>query len=294
MKQFILLPIKQLSNWNQTRNSTQHFISNRFHIFFLFVFLLFNQNGVFGQTSYHKAIPDLPAHPRLVNDFADMLSEGEEMQLESKLLNYETESSNEITIVTVTDLDGMDVSEFATELGRKWDIGKEKKKNGVIVLASKNDRKINISPGYGLSGVLPDIICGRIIRDEIVPNFKAGNYYQGFDDATNSIIAASKGEFTNDDEQQSNEVSPVFLFIMILFVFGLLFLFFYLRRNSKNIYVSRRGYKYDNDGWGRGGGWFGGFGGGGGGFGGGNSGGGFGGFGGGGGGFDGGGASGSW
>lgn len=266
------------------------------HIKWLLIGLLFFYSlEIFSQTTYHKAIPDLPSTPRLVNDFADMLSSEEEKLLEEKLLNFEKESSNEVTIVTVEDLGEMGVSEFTIELGRKWNIGKAEKKNGVLLVASKLDRKINISPGYGLSGVLPDITCGRIIRNSIVPNFKAGKYYAGFDEATTSIIDASKGEFTKDEFQQK-EIPLGLLFLMFLVFFGLMFLFFYMRRNSKNIYVSRRGYKYDDNDWGsRGGGWFGGgFGGGG--FGGNDDsgGGGFGGFGGGGGGFDGGGASGSW
>ncbi len=126
-------------------------IYKRIHkrIFILSIFLL-SSCFLFSQSTYHKAIPDLPSPSRLVNDFADMLTSDEESQLEATLLNFANESSNEITIVTVEDLDGMEVSEFALELGRKWDIGKEKKKNGVVILASKNDHKINISPGDGL------------------------------------------------------------------------------------------------------------------------------------------------
>lgn len=252
------------------------------------------ETTVVARQEFHKAIPDLPATPRLVNDFADMLSEGEETQLETRLLNFEKESSNEITIVTVTDLGEMEVSEFAMELGRKWDIGKEKKKNGVLLLVSRNDRKVNISPGYGLSGALPDITCGRIIRENIVPHFKQGNYYQGMDEAVSRMIQATKGEFTGEDLPPI-KVSPLLILFLFLVFFGVVFLFFYFIRNRKQIYVSRRGYR-QRDGWGSGSGWFGGgFGSGGfgGGFGGGG-GGGFGGFGGGGGGFDGGGASGSW
>ena len=242
------------------------------------------------QSNYHKAIPDLPSPPRLVNDFADMLSPDEEASLETKLLNFENESSNEVTIVTVKNLDGIEVSEFTLELGRKWDIGKQKKKNGVLLLASRDDHKINISPGYGLSGVLPDITCGRIIRQHIVPNFKSQNYYQGFDDATTAIIAATKGEFTND-EPKAVSSKGFFKLLKIIFIIIVLIIYFFFRRNSGNMYVSRRGYRSMGGGW-LGGGFLGG-----GGFGGGDNssgGGGFGGFGGGGGGFDGGGASGSW
>lgn len=257
--------------------------------------LLFSTGNLWAQT-FHKEIPDVPNPPHLVNDFAGMLSASEALQLETKLLDFEQKSSNEVTIVTVPNLGDMDVATFALEIGRKWNIGKETKKNGVLILASKEDRKINISPGYGLSGVLPDVICGRIIRDHIVPNFKMGNYYQGFDEATTAIIEASTGEFTADPN--NGTVGAGFMFFLILFIIIMIFVFFYITRNRKGMYISRRGYKYDDRGWNSfppsGGGWFGGsnWGGGnddsGGGFGG------FGGFGGGGGGFDGGGASGSW
>ncbi len=242
---------------------------------------------------YHAIIPDVKNPPTLVNDFANMLTAEEELILEQKLLNFEQQTSNQVTIVTVKELGGLDVSEFAVELGRKWDIGQESKKNGVLVLAAKDERKINISPARGLQGALPDIICGRINRENIVPHFKAGNFYDGFNEGIDKIIAATKGEYTNDAYAKEVSINP--LFIMLAF-FCIFLLFIYIKRKSRNIYASRRGYRYDTDTWlnlpSSGSGWF-------------NTGswgndnsdsgfGGFGGFGGGGGGFDGGGASDSW
>jgi uncharacterized protein len=209
--------------------------------------------------------------------------------LENKLVEYEKKSSNEIAIVTIESLEGNEVSEYANELGRKWDIGKSSKKNGVLILASKTDRKINISPGYGLSGVLPDITCGRIIREQIVPNFKNGNYYKGFDEAVDIIVLRAGNEFVADEIPQGDGKIGLLTLLFIFLIFGLIiFVFFYMIRNRNATYVSRRGWINTNDTWGTGG-----FGGGGG-FGGDSGGGGFGGFGGGGGGFDGGGSSGSW
>jgi uncharacterized protein len=244
---------------------------------------------------FHTFIPDPPNPPMLVNDFGDMLSPEQEFSLESKLLKYEQTTSNEIVLVTVSTLNDMEVSEYALETGRKWDIGKAKKKNGVLMLASSGDRKIWIAPGSGLSGVLPDIVVGRIVRHYIIPRFKEGNYYGGFDAGIEEIMAAARGEFTSDETIRAKPI-PVWMGVFLIIMFGILFfVVFYLMSKAKGVYVSRRGYKYDDAGWG-GGGWFGG-GSGGGSWGGGNSssgGGGFGGFGGGGGGFDGGGAGGSW
>jgi uncharacterized protein len=277
------------------------FSANSWHKFhFLFFFFLISCLEGFSQVDangFHTFIPSPTNPPMLVNDFGDMLSPEQEFSLESKLLKYEQTTSNEIVLVTVSSLNGMEVSEFTLETGRKWDIGKAKKKNGVLLLASSGDRKIWIAPGSGLSGVLPDIVVGRIVRNQIIPRFKEGNYYGGFDAGLEAIMAAARGEFTNDESIKAKPM-PVWMGVFLILMFGLLFfVVFYLMSKSKGVYVSRRGYKYDDAGWG-GGGWFGGGSGSGSWGGGSNSGsgggGGFGGFGGGGGGFDGGGAGGSW
>lgn len=250
----------------------------------LFVFLALK--GSAQHMQFHDIIPEPPNPPSLVSDLGHMLSEEEEQQLETKLESFEKETSNEVAVVTIDSLGYMEVSEFALELARKWNIGKANKRNGVLLLVSRADRKINISPSDRLQGALPDPVCGTIIRDSIVPEFRAENYYAGLDKATNAIIAATKGEFTNDGKPGGDST----WFRIILLVFFILFLLYITRRNRKRTYMSRRGY---HDDWNNGGGWFGGFGGGS--WGGGSSGGGgFGGFGGGGGGFDGGGSSGSW
>lgn len=260
----------------------------------LFFFLISCIEGIsqVDADGFHTFIPSPTNPPKLVNDFGDMLSPEQEFSLESKLLKYEQTTSNEIVLVTVSSLNGMEVSEFTLETGRKWDIGKAKKKNGVLMLASSGDRKIWIAPGSGLSGVLPDIVVGRIVRNQIIPRFKEGNYYGGFDAGLEAIMAAARGEFTNDEHIEAKPL-PVWMGVFLILMFGLLFfVIFYLMSRAKGIYVSRRGYKYDDAGWG--GGWFGGSSGGGSWGRGSSSGGGFGGFGGGGGGFDGGGAGGSW
>jgi len=73
----------------------------------------------------------------------------------------------------------MTPEEFATALFEKWGIGKSDKDNGLLLLISRDDRAVQIRTGYGLEGVVPDIIAGRVIRDEIVPRFRNGDYDGG-------------------------------------------------------------------------------------------------------------------
>ncbi|MEI8279974.1 MAG: TPM domain-containing protein [Bacteroidota bacterium] len=149
-----------------------------------------------------KVFPPKPEPPRLVNDLANMMSGSEQNQLEQKLVEYERNSSTQITIVTITSLGEYDVSDYAIKLGKLWGIGQQGKNNGVLVLVSKNEHKINISTGKGLEGALPDITCNHIILEEIRPAFKSGNYFQGLSKGADAIIAASKGEYKADDKDK--------------------------------------------------------------------------------------------
>lgn len=233
-----------------------------------------------------KDFPDKPNPPRLVNDLANTMSPAQQAQLEAKLDEFSKMTSNQITIVTIKDLGDYDVSDYAIQLGNKWGVGKSGKDNGVMVLASIDNRKINISTGKGLEGALTDAMCGRIIRNEMAPSFKQGDYYTGFSKGADAIIAATKGEYKGDPNDDNSGV-PVGTIILIVVLFVLLI--GWIRRGGGG------GTYMSGNGWGAfGAGWFlgHGFGGGDDDFGGGGGGGGFGGFGGGS--FGGGGASGGW
>ncbi len=163
--------------------------------------------------------PPKPSPPRLVNDLAGMMNAEEVARLEAKLQEYEKTSSTQITIVTIKNLGGYDVAQYAIELGNRWGVGQKGKDNGVVILASKDDRKVNISTGYGLEGALTDIISGRIIRNEIVPEFKQGNFYKGFDKAADAVILATKGEYkAEEDYNHGEERLPAFAVIIIVIV----------------------------------------------------------------------------
>lgn len=252
--------------------------------------------NIFAIAQQAADFPKQQKPPRLVNDFAGFLTPTEVANLEEKLLNYEKTSSTQITIVTITSLGPYEVAQYATGLAHEWGVGQKGKDNGVLILASKNDRKINISVGYGLEGALTDIMCGRIIRNEITPEFKRGRFYSGFDKAADAIIAATKGEYKAEEDYHHGK-KPVPPIVTIFFIIMIVVIVLAISKGGGNGgggYMSGRGHRDFTTGMilgsllgggNRGGGF------GSGGFGGGSSGG-FGGFGGGG--FGGGGASGSW
>lgn len=241
--------------------------------------------------SMERVIKTAPVPQRLVNDYASVLTDEQREALENKLTRLDDSTFTQITVVIVPSLDGLDVADAATELGRSWGIGNKKNNSGVILLISKKDRKLNISPGYGLEGSLTDVEASHIIQDVIVPNFKGEDYYRGIDEGTDAIIAAVKGTFNTAREKQSGgrggNIIPFIVIVIIILLIS-------SRGGGRGgSFMSSRGvgpFILGNilGNAGRGGGGFGGFGGGGGS----SGGGGFGGFGGGS--FGGGGSSGSW
>jgi uncharacterized protein len=60
-----------------------------------------------------------------------------------------------------------------------WGIGKKDKDNGLLLLLVVDQRTVRFHTGSGIEGVLPDVICKRIQRDYMVPDFKNGNYNAG-------------------------------------------------------------------------------------------------------------------
>lgn len=132
---------------------------------------------------------------KLVNDYAGVLDPGNAQQLESKLVAYDDSTSTQIAIVTVKTLGDRPIEETALAIYRSWGIGNKKTNNGVLILAAIDDRQIRIEVGYGLEGAIPDITANQIIRNDIAPNFRSGDYYEGLDKATQSLIQAARGEY---------------------------------------------------------------------------------------------------
>ena len=162
--------------------------------------------------------PDVPNPPRLVNDFAHMLNSGEEDRLEHKLESFARTSSTQITIVTVEDLQGHDVSDFTVHVFNKWGIGQKGKNNGVLVLVSKNDRKAWITTGKGLEGVLTDAKTSRIFRNELRPAFKEGRYYDGLARTADAIIAVTKDEYKADKAADGGGVPVGGIILLVIFI----------------------------------------------------------------------------
>nr|WP_288836306.1 TPM domain-containing protein [uncultured Flavobacterium sp.] len=187
--------------------------------FVLLLSVLFSSNCIFSQFT----IPEKPSLQTSVYDYANLFSTNEKTQLEEKLIRYSDTTTTQIVVITVESLKGEDVSLLATKWGHTWGVGGTKKDdNGVIILISKNDRKIAINPGYGLEDRLTAGIGGEIIRNIIIPEFKAGSYYNGVNKGTDALFDVFKGKYKGTRKQAKQEQDFPFLPFIIIIAFILI------------------------------------------------------------------------
>ena len=192
-------------------NSNQ-IVKTGWNLFLAFVFLL-NSSFLFAQFT----IPEVPKLQTSVYDYANLFSASEKTQLEEKLIKYSDTTTTQIVVITIESLKGEDVSQLATKWAHTWGIGGTKKDdNGVIILVSKNDRKIAINPGYGLEDRLTAGIGGEIIRNIILPEFKAGSFYRGLDKGTDALFDVFKGKYKGSRKKDQQQDFPILPFIIIV------------------------------------------------------------------------------
>jgi uncharacterized protein len=251
-----------------------------------------------------------------VVDQADLLRPEQELDISSKSQALEAQTGRQFVVATVKSLEGYPIDDYAYRLGRAWNIGDEKRDDGVILLVAPNERKVWIATGYGAGAFLTDAMSGVIIREDILPQFKKNppDYGAGITAGADAIVkqmslppdqARANAEKARQQSSRRGSGGVWFLPILFAMIVGFAILASLARRGSGKRYRARRGgidpwivlwglnelnrASRGRGGWGGGdwggGGSFGGFGGGGGGFGG---------FSGGGGSFGGGGAGGSW
>lgn len=183
-------------------------------------------------------VPERPVPPKLVNDFANVLSPLEESLLESKLVNYNDSTSTQVVVVTMQSIGLWDVEEFSHTIGDQWGVGQKGKDNGIVVTLVMDSRSVWISTGRGTEGPLPDITAKRIIEELMIPSFRQQKFYDGLDKGTDAIIRAMAGEYDAEPKKEKGSRSILFWIILII----LLIIIFRNGKRNRRGYIGRGGY----------------------------------------------------
>jgi uncharacterized protein len=185
---------------------------------------------------------DVPPLKGRVNDYAGMLSPGAVRQLDLLLKAFEQKDSTQVVVLTVPSLEGGALEEFSMRVAEQWKIGHKGLDNGAILLVSRADRKVRIEVGYGLEGRLTDLVAGRIIREAIVPEFRAGRFDQGVVNGVQAMIDVVRGEFAAQPRQKPVGTGGIDLAAVFPLLVFFVFLVFALGRASRPLGTAAGGF----------------------------------------------------
>ncbi|MCR9143543.1 MAG: TPM domain-containing protein [bacterium] len=176
---------------------------------------------------FAREIPFLSGH---VIDEAGALGADVREELEAELARHAENTSNQIVVMIIPSLEGEVLEQFSLRAAETYGLGQADKDNGVLLLIAQNDRKLRIEVGYGLEGSLTDALSAQIIRNEIVPRFRDGEFEAGVVAGVDAILQAIQGEYTAEDSAAAQAatagettfadtvgqwVSKIFTFIMV-------------------------------------------------------------------------------
>ena len=134
-----------------------------------------------------ESIRGLPSMNEPVIDQANLLTAEQKQTISQQILKLYQDNKAQIGIVIVPTTGQEDIFDYAMRVGEKWQLGSAKRDNGLLMAIAVNDRRIQILTGYGLEGVIPDIVASRIIRNQMTPYFQQGQYAQGIQAGLNEI-----------------------------------------------------------------------------------------------------------
>jgi uncharacterized protein len=171
---------------------------------------------------------DVPSLTGRVVDLAHVLPKDTVQSLTAQLAAHEAQSSNQVAALIIPSLEGDPPEEFSHRVATAWKLGQKGTDNGILLLVAIAERKVRIEVGYGLEGVLTDIRSAHIIRDEIVPRFRAGDMPGGVVAGVQAIVKTIEGTYQASEKvaprQDSGTVGQVVVAVIVGLLVGLVFM----------------------------------------------------------------------
>jgi uncharacterized protein len=134
------------------------------------------------------AAPSFPALSGRVVDEAHVLSPQVQSALTAKLQALEQKNGDQLVVVTLSSLRGLEIEDYGYQLGRAWGIGQKAKNNGALFIVAPAEHKVRIEVGYGLEPVLTDALSSVILQTTVLPKFRAGDVSAGVVAGTDAIV----------------------------------------------------------------------------------------------------------
>ncbi len=198
------------------------------------------------QAAYAQEFPD---HKNIyLNDFADIFTKEQASELGGLLTNIEKETTAEVVVVSLETTAPYSPQEYRTKLFNYWKIGKKDKNNGLLILYSVKEKRIEVEVGYGLEGILPDSKVGRLLDEHYVPLRDKRNVQEGIIKFTKETVNVLR---QNKEEVITSAPSARFNWFIILLFFIILALVIFLsyervgKTQDNKLLITPKGVKGD-------------------------------------------------
>lgn len=134
----------------------------------------------------------LPEPSGYLSDLAGVVDPASRDSITSLATELREKTGVQLAVVTLRNLVGNDFSMAGAEFMRYWGVGRRLgDDDGVVLLVSPDDRKVNIAVGEGLRwGVLPDNLCRFIVSRVMGAYLSAGRYGAGLLAGARAIAGA--------------------------------------------------------------------------------------------------------
>ncbi|EMM87918.1 hypothetical protein AYB33_17210 [Leptospira santarosai] len=199
-----------------------------------------NFSPILFREEWRSEEPTIPPLRTQITDTTSTLTDLQKSRLTSTLVAFEKRKGSQIAVLVVGSTLDWSVEEYAVKVFESWKLGRQGVDDGILIVVAIGDHKTKIEVGYGLEGVVPDVIAKRIIEDYMIPQFREGNYYKGISDAVDALIAkidgeelpAASGKVAGSDSASSSATDgpdpsrPITAFIILVVLgkwFGFLF-----------------------------------------------------------------------
>lgn len=150
-----------------------------------------------------------PTNRFFVNDFANVISAEDENAIYAMGAQLFEKTGAQVVAVTVDDLGGVDIDQYALLLGRDWGVGDKEKDTGVVLLLAVNDREVSIQVGYGLEGAITDIQSGILLDEYALPYFSEDDFSAGMHKTYNAIVNEVYIEFDMEPDEHYTPVEEL-------------------------------------------------------------------------------------
>jgi len=175
--------------------------------------------------SWAQQLVPVPSLESPVTDLTGTLTPDQSAALDAKLRAFQRSKGSQVAVLIVPTTQPEAIEQYAIRVAEGWKLGREGIDDGVILVVALNDRRVRIEVGYGLEGALPDAIANRIIDEDIVPEFRRGDYYGGIATGVDRIMRVVEGEPLPEPELSppSKDIPGLFSllpFLLILVIVG--------------------------------------------------------------------------